>query len=225
MKFFKTKIFALIGFSLFLVSCSPSISVKAENSDAATIGFSANFSLSANSAFKEFLDLAQENSGLAENTNSTLFSKQELENFLISAGAKNVSANVEKDGKTSASGKIENLSKSLLASSKILSKTQSSLTFSLGPEQCKSIYEKLDEETQGYFDLLMIPCLNDEKMNVEEYENLLSFVYGPDLAKQIVSQNLQIELKSPDSRKILSQKIKLGELLTLNEQKSWSASW
>ena len=110
-------------FSLFLVSCSPSISVKAENSDAATIGFSANFSLSANSAFKEFLDLAQENSGLAENTNSTLFSKQELENFLISAGAKNVSVNVEKDGKTSASGKIENLSKSILASSKILSKT------------------------------------------------------------------------------------------------------
>ena len=37
MKFFKAKIFALIGFSLFLVSCSPSISVKAENSDDATI--------------------------------------------------------------------------------------------------------------------------------------------------------------------------------------------
>ena len=49
MNFFKAKIFALIGLSLFLVSCSPSISVKAENSDDAAIGFSANFSLSASS--------------------------------------------------------------------------------------------------------------------------------------------------------------------------------
>ena len=37
MKFFKTKIFALIGFSLFLISCSPSISVKAENSVAIVV--------------------------------------------------------------------------------------------------------------------------------------------------------------------------------------------
>ena len=212
-------------FTLMVTSCSPALSIKAENSDSATLSFSADFSAAANSAFMDFLNEVQSTTSPAPDSSELLFSKTEIENFLLSCGAENVSAQVLKDGKTKATGTVKNLSKSLPGTSKILSKTKNSLSLTLGPEQFRTLYENLNEESQGYFDLLMLPCLNDETMDVSEYENLLSFVYGQKLAKGLVSQPLELILQSPDTKKTVSQKITLGEVLTLAEPKTWTVSW
>ena len=223
MKIFNCLCLALL--TVFFASCSPAISVKAGNSDSATISFSADFSAAANSAFTDFLSEAGQTTAPIQNSSEPLFSKTEIENFLLSCGAEDVSAETGKDGKTKGTGTIAGLSKSVPGTSKILSKTKNSLSLTLGPEQFRSLYESLNEESQGYFDLLMIPCLNDETMDVSEYENLLSFVYGQKLAKELVSQPLELNLQSPDSKKTVSSKITLGEVLTLTEPKTWTVTW
>lgn len=217
---------ALAAFFL-LASCSPSISVHAKNSDDVQVDFSAGFSKQAESAI---LELFQAAAGITQGNQqinfdvASIFSETEIENFLIGAGATNVSAKSTQD-KISASLAINSLSTNPLAATGILTRTANSLSFTIGPEQLNALYEKLNEENQGYLDLLMIPALNDDEMTVAEYRGLLASLYGAELADEVCGGTLSIELKSPDSKKVISQKIPLGELLTLAESKTWSVSW
>jgi hypothetical protein len=83
----------------------------------------------------------------------------------------------------------------------------------------------MDEESKSYFDLLMVPALTGEEMNVKEYNELLPSVYGPELADEVTEGTLQIELKSPDGKKSVKDSITLGRLLTGTTTKSWSVKW
>ena len=97
--------------------------------------------------------------------------------------------------------------------------------FSLGAEQFQAFYSLLSEEFRSYFDLMMIPGLIGEKMTAAEYEQLLSSMYGPTFAKDVVSGTLEISLSSPDGKKTLKDTISLGDILTLSETKTWKISW
>lgn len=212
---------------LMFASCSPSISVRVKNLDDVQVDFSAGFSKQTKDAI---LELLQSASGLvsSEHTDfegTSIFSEEEIKDFLSGAGATSVSAKTDNGKEISASGTIKSLSTNPLADTGILTRTANSLTLTLGPKQFTSLYSKLSEESQGYLDLLMIPALNDDAMTTAEYRGLLSSVYGKELANEVCDGVLSIELKSPDSKKSLSEKIPLGELLTLTESKSWSVSW
>lgn len=212
--------------TLLFSSCSSALSVTALKGDDIRLNFSLEFSPKGLNALKDLSNMMGSyegsSTGSAENQ---IFSADEVKNFLMASGAKEVSAKNTKDNSIEASALIESLSKTTLAQSKILTKTANSLKLSFGPQELNLFYEFLDEESRVYFDLLMVPCLNGEKMGFTEYRELLSSIYGSDLASELTDGVLKIELKSPDLKKVTRAQLKIGELLTLESSKSWSVSW
>ncbi len=202
-----------------LASCSTSITVTAKNNDDVTLNFSSSFSKQAQEALLS-LTGAQENS-----KNRSLISTDDVKSFLFSSQAVNVKADVSPQNQITASGDFASVSDKNLSSLNILKRTPASLTLSLGPEQIAAFYNSLPEDTRSYFDLLMIPCLNDEKMDIAEYTELLASVYGTTLAQEIVNGQIKIELKSGNPKKSVKAQLTLGELFTQTEQKTWSVSW
>ncbi len=202
-----------------LASCSSSITVTAKNNDDVTLNFNSSFSKEAQDALLS-LTGAQENS-----KTQTLLNAGDVKTFLFSSQAANVKASVSPQNEINASGDFASISSKNLSALNILKRTPTSLTLSLGPEQISAFYNSLPEDTRSYFDLLMIPCLNDEKMDIAEYTELLASVYGTTLAQEIVNGQVKIELKSTNLKKSVKDQITLGELFTLTEQKSWSVSW
>lgn len=202
-----------------LASCSTSITVTAKNNDDVTLNFSSSFSKQAQEALLS-LTGAQENS-----KNRSLISADDVKSFLFSSQAVNVKADVSPQNQITASGDFASVSDKNLSALNILKRTTASLTLSLGPEQIAAFYNSLPEDTRSYFDLLMIPCLNDEKMDIAEYTELLASVYGTTLAQKIVNGQIKIELKSENPKKSVKAQLTLGELFTQTEQKMWSVSW
>ena len=71
----------------------------------------------------------------------------------------------------------------------------------------------------------MIPCLTGETSTVTEYQELLSSIYGKELADEIINGKMYINLISPDGSKTNKIQINLGEIFTLSSDKTWSLNW
>ena len=123
------------------------------------------------------------------------------------------------------SGSARSISEITLAKTGILSRTKKSLTLTLGSIQFQALYAMLDEESQAYFDLMMIPALSDEKMTPAEYNELLASVYGQTFADEITGGSFSMTLISPDGKKRTTAKVTLGEILSLTAEKSWTVNW
>ena len=154
-----------------------------------------------------------------------LFNKNDVLELLKNAGATNTSANIPSSTEVAASGSLQNLSQNSLYKIGILSTTKNSLKFTIGPKQIAAFYELLNEDSKSYLDLMMIPALIGEKMTVDEYKDLLSSMYGPTFAEEIVSGSLSINLSSKNGKKSVKHTISLGELLTATEEKSWEITF
>ncbi len=211
------KIFTLLlAFGLLFVSCKPSLSVKAGNSDEATILFSTGFSQSTAKTLKNL-------SGIDEK--AAIFNKEDILTLLLSAGATNPSATLPTPTDITASGTINELSKNQLSLTGLITKSADSITLTIGPRQIVDFYTLLNDDAKSYLDLMMIPALIGEKMSFQEYQDLLSSMYGPTFADEIVNGKLSINLSSPDGKKKLKDEISLGELLTAEKQKVWSLKY
>ncbi|WP_191013374.1 hypothetical protein [Treponema zioleckii] len=221
MNFFKTahRCAAWLPLALTAVcffSCTPQISVKATQGDGASISFKTGFSENAAKTLRSI-------SGLPEN--GAIFSAQDIILVLTDAGISDAKASTPSVTSLNASGNVPSVAKSELFKAMVLSRTKNSLTLTIGPKQIQEIYNRLDDESKSYFDLMLIPCLIGEKMSVKQYEDLLSSMYGPTFAKELVTGNLSILLESPDGKKTNKVSVTLGELLTLTDAKNWSVSW
>lgn len=214
----------LAGFAFFsiLISCSPKMNFVVLNDEKIEVEFSTNFSGEFFTILQEFLSSAE--TATQNPQNESLIQESDLISIFTLAGLKDVSVKRNSDNSISAKGIIEKVNESNFAKSKIIFKEKTSLTISLGPEQFTLFYENLDEESQSYFDLLMIPCLNGEKLSVTEYQELLASLYGEDLAKQFVSEKFSLNLVAPN-KKSAGFSITLGELFTLDTQKNWQIKW
>ena len=104
-------------------------------------------------------------------------------------------------------------------------RSKNSLTLTIGPAQLKRLYQLSSEEAQTYFDLLMIPALNDETMTVAEYSDLLASLYGKQFASDLTGGSLQLQLLSPDGKKKTEVNLPLGQVLTATSEKKWSVTW
>ncbi len=214
----KTKFLLIpaISFSVFFTSCLPKLSVTAGKSDEAVIQFSTGFS-------KATAKTLQSVTGADEN--APLFSKDDILAVLNSAGAVETSANIPSSTEINAKGRLPELSKHPLSQTGLIKKTDHSITLTLGPKQITEFYEILSENAKSYLDLMMIPALIGEEMSVQEYKELLSSMYGPTFAEEIVSGKLTINLSSPDGKKKLEQTLSLGEILSAKEEQSWSITF
>ncbi len=202
-----------------LVSCSSSITVTAKSTDGVTLNFNSSFSKEAQTALLSLTGAPD------SSTNAPLINAGDVKSFLLSSQATNVKALVSPQNEITASGEFAPLSQKKLSELNILKRTVTSLSLSLGPEQITAFYNSLPEDTRSYFDLLMIPCLNDDQMDINEYTQLLASVYGTTLAQEIANGQIKIELNAENLKKTVKAQITLGELFTLTEQKTWSVSW
>lgn len=214
----KAKFFLIsLAASAFLfTSCLPQISIKAGNGDEATILFSTGFS----QATARTLQAA---TGADEQ--APLFNKDDILLVLNSAGASNTSASIPTPTEIATSGTLFELSKHPLSTTELITKTDKSITLTLGPKQITAFYGLLNADAQSYLDLMMVPALIGETMSVQEYRELLASMYGPVFADEIVNGKLTINLSSPNGKKQLKETVSLGELLCMSESKSWSLNF
>ena len=213
----KIKIILAAFFSAFLfAACRPKISLAAKELDSVEIKFSTAFPEDTAKALRQMTGAGDE---------IPIFAEADIKNLLSQAQAQDAEVSVPSSNELLSSGTIRNVPQNVLSKCKIIGKTSDSLSFSLGAEQFQAFYSLLSEEFKSYFDLMMIPCLIGEKMTAAEYEQLLSSMYGPTFAKDVVSGTLEISLSSPDGKKTLKDTISLGEILTLSETKTWKISW
>ncbi len=213
----KTFVLVLAGFfAVLCTACSPVITVNATNDGGAKFSFKTGFS-------KETTKTLRTISGVGEN--EQLFSAEYMEAILKEAGGENVAASVPSANEIETSALIKKIKESALGYTGVLSRTSKSLTLTIGPEQFLKFYNILTEDSKSYFDMLMIPALIGETMNAEEYRELLSSMYGPSFANELVDGKISITLTSPDGKKVKKATSTLGEILTLREEKSWTVSW
>ena len=198
-----------------LTSCSPKISVKANASGGSDVTFSTGFSDST-------ADTLRVISGLP--ANSPIFSTDDIKEILTQAGVQRTVVRTPSPMQIESSGFIPGMS-SELSKTNIFSQTARSLSITLGPKQLKEIYSRIGTESQTYFDMMMIPALLGEDMNVEEYRQLLSAMYGTKFANELVDGKLSIMLTSPNGKKTTKAEATLGEILTLKKEKTWSVTW
>lgn len=210
--------FSAFAFSFIFAfaSCSPKISLAAKDLDSVEIKFSTAFPEATAKALRQMTGAGDE---------IPIFAEADIQNLLSQAETQNAKVSIPAANELFSSGTIKNVPENVLSKCKIIGKTANSLSFSLGAEQFQAFYSLLSEEFRSYFDLMMIPSLIGEKMTAAEYEQLLSSMYGPTFAKDVVSGTLEISLSSPDGKKNLKDTISLGDILTLSETKTWKISW
>ena len=210
--------FLFSGFMFAFAACSPKISLAAavQSADYISVKFSTSFPEETAKALRQMTGAGDE---------VPIFAEADIKSLLLQAEAEDIKVSSPSSNELSSSAAIKNIAQNVLSECKIIEKNKNSLSLSLGPEQFQSFYSLLSDEFKSYFDLMMIPCLIGEKMPAPEYEALLSSMYGPAFAKDIVSGNLEISLSSPDGKKNLKDSVSLGEILTLSETKTWKLSW
>ena len=194
-----------VALSVLFSSCLPRVSVTSGAGDEATIFFSTGFSADTAKTLRAI-------GGIDENT--PLFSKTDILALLKAAGAENTSVTIPTATELAASGRIKKLSQNSLSKTGILKKAEKSLVLTVGPKQIRAFYELLDDDTKSYLDLMMIPALIGETMTASEYRELLSSMYGPSFANEIVDGKLTINISSADGKKMTQNTLSLGELLT-----------
>ena len=203
-----------------LTACAPRITVTALGADKAELAFEAGFSRATEQTLKSIMGAV---AGGA-NADAPLVTADDMSTIMRRAGLQDVTASAEGTN-VATRGTIPRVSQSALAAAGILGLSQNSLTLTLGSAQLQALYALLDEETQAYFDLLMIPALSDETLSPAEYAELLASVYGPALAKELTESPCVITLAAPNGKKTSTARLTLGELLTLTAERRWSVNW
>ncbi len=216
---------ALVFILLLCSACSPSLAIQANGADEATLTFKTGFSPLLEKTFKSMMQSVSGTNDAQDAADAPLFSKENVAALMESAGLTHVTATNPNASTVTSKGNIVGISKSALAKADMLFRTKNSLSLALGPKQFQSLYAMLDEESQAYFDLMMIPSLNDDTMTPSQYEELLSSVYGQKFAEEITRGSLFITLSSPDGKKKTDIQVSLGEVLTLTEEKRWTVQW
>ncbi|MBR5645093.1 MAG: hypothetical protein IKX23_00445 [Treponema sp.] len=86
----------------------------------------------------------------------------------------------------------------------------------ISPKAMQDYYNKSDEQTQLFMDLLMAPVFTGEEMTDSEYISLIGSVYGKSVAEELKSSSFKLTLKNPDGTKG-EYSFPLVKMLTLDE--------
>ncbi len=202
---------------LFLMtSCGPEVNIQAYANEGASFSFQTGFSEKTTEIIKSF-------SGTS--ADMPLFTKESIGAVLKAAGVQKIVSEVPSPSEIFTSGTVENFKEVPAGKFQFISRTKNSLTLTLGPEQINRFYNLSNEESKSYLDLLMIPSITGEKLDVKGYKELLESVYGPELAEEIVSGQLKITLLSQNGKSKKTAKVSLGELLTSTKDMTWTVTW
>lgn len=242
-------------FSIFLLvftffSCSTDLEIKAFDDKSANINFNFDLGEQIYSAIQNFtLGISQMNENLNLENELSLFDEKEIYQVFNGSDFQNVKVLVPSKKELKITAKIPSPEKqkavnegSVLKIANFITCTNNSLTLLISPQNVQEIVASLPEETKSYLDLLMAPILGSEEMSSQDYKDLLSLVYGEDLAKSLGDANVKVSLFAPSGKTIkraaLSNTeqsktsaskavftVPLLDFLTLQSSKTFSISW
>ncbi len=115
------------------------------------------------------------------------------------------------------------------------------LVLTISPENLRTMAEGLPVSTKGYLDLFMAPVFTGEKMKRSEYRSLIATVYGENIAKELESSNIDVDLLPPKGKSIKKAavpksgskvtgakatfSIPLLDFLTMSTTETYSIEW
>lgn len=232
---FATTIFyfiAIFTISLIFCGCPANLKIIA-NSDK-------TFSLEFNSIFGEKLvcaleDLSQisaqfsENAAIGDVQNqsqnfdlSQIIDTKKIEDELsaqhFSQSQVTIQRKFEKAYNFIASAKIKNIARfpKECLSQEEMPGGKKRVVFSLGAKSLRAALLHDESTLKTFAEILMSPLVTGEEMSAEEYEDLLSEIYGKGVASELLSGKFKVDFVCPNG-KILSQEIPIANLLASNK--------
>lgn len=201
----------LLLFAVFIfTSCENELKICADDS-----GISFNYKINSS---KEFLNFFSALSNSDES--DTIFNAEEISNLFEQAGFEKI--NSTSDGKNlSVNGKLSQTAQDPFSKSGMISLSQKKLSITLNKTNLLEFYNNLPEDFQTSLDLFMSPTFTGEEMTNEEYIELVSEVYGQELADEFSAATLKLTVESPFGNKNYS--IKLVEILNIKNELIFSA--
>lgn len=192
---------------LAVTGCSSSVAIKANSDKSADIKLNIDISGSVQNLLDSY-DVAID----AE-------SVEQLGKSLEAYSFHNVKASSKSKSSISIDGTIKDSTQQ-----NAIAITDSSLDLTISPKSMQALLESMPEESRYYFDLFAAPVFTGEEMNKEEYTELLSVIYGNDIAGEIEKAILKITLESPAGKKTVF-KLPVIDFLTLNSEKTFSIKY
>lgn len=201
MKVSKIIIHIFVAFFLVLaVSCSTTVKLKAR----ADLTSDMDLTFDIGAYFAEAIE------GMASATGEGLgLSKEAVENSFSGSDFTNVQATVPNKQEVILSARLnaakdQSVSVNGIRAQDFIKCSKNSLTFTLSPKAIQTLYSSLNEESRAYADLLMAPVFTGDRMSASEYKELLSAVYGKELADETEKARIKISLEPPKGKGISS---------------------
>lgn len=203
-------VFVLIFAVFIFASCENKLKICADDNEI-------NFSYKINSS-EGFLNFFSALSNSDES--NTIFDAEIISNLFEQSGFENISA--QSDGANLfVRGKLSQNAEDPFSKSGMICLTQKKLSITLNKKNLLDFYNNLPEDLQTSLDLFMSPAFTGEEMTNEEYIELISEVYGQELADEFSAATLKLTVESPSGNKNYS--IKLVEILNIKNELIFSA--
>ncbi len=208
-KIFST--FALVFAVLIFASCENELKICVNDS-----GIRFNYKINSSEAFLNFFS-ALSNS----DEPNTIFDAEIISNLFTQANFENI--NAESDGiNLFVRGKLSQNAQDPFSKSGMISLAQKKLSISLNKTNLLEFYNNLPEDLQTSLDLFMSPSFTGEEMTNEEYIELVSEVYGQELADELSAATLKIAVESQSGTK-KNYSVKLVDILNIKNELIFSA--
>lgn len=200
--------------TIFYTGCPVKININNNQNESIYI----NFSTIAGSKINNLITSLNEQS-----KNKKIFDTFEIEKSLAQLGFDNVEAI------SRISNHTENLSVNCSTDKNTLNFINitfannkiSNLSITLSPQILQELIISQDSIIQKYADLLMAPCFTGEEISKDEYIDLLSSVYGKEIAEELIQGNFTISINNSTSKNSVLT-IPLIDILTLTNETTFT---
>ncbi|MCQ2613774.1 MAG: hypothetical protein MJ183_09270 [Treponemataceae bacterium] len=234
---------ALCVFALCLAGCSPALKISVNNTADVSVNFSEKSSAVLESVLVSVAGLAQ---GEPLVTRDIAVENMRGVGFEVTDYSQTGNDIALETKKKNLRDNPELLQKAVgLYTQTVRNSKENLCIVTFSPQFFSSVFRMMNEETQGYIDLLMAPSFTGEEMTPEEYIDLLAVVYGNSLADAAEKSTFDLILQTdgkitasvmPEGSSatasvsgISAQAVKftipLAEFLTNTGTASYSVSW
>ena len=218
-KNFKPFLIILPILAILLSSCNGQIKISVDKAGNADIEFASSMGTALENLIVSLSSSDNPPNSSETETSETetpFFDSSAIKNSLTHSGLKNIQVKTPKRTSVDFSAQLPDLKNKQNILAQTLKFTGSSLSFTISPEIAFQIKNSMDEDVQSYIDLLMAPVFSGESMQLSEYTELVSSVYGQQIADELLSSRISIHLSIPGKSKTFE--VPLTQLLTVSDK-------
>lgn len=230
----KILLLSVISFVIF-TSCAPTVSVNLNKDNSGTISFSTTTSNNMEKAIRSMT---------GSDEKQPLFNEKSIRNSVKASGLEVQSISFPTNTSIDLTMKVKDITNALPNEKNFITvnAAQKKLSIKVNPAIAKKTLKLMPSDTIDFVDLLMAPIFSDEVMNEKEYADLVSSMYGPNIANELRDANMKIIVNLPYNIKdfaisdnmfgkctINGKKatftVPLNRILSLNKTVEYSLTW